>query len=75
MAPFKVLDKFDYRAFRINERVETLEVVVGRTGCYDAKGTTQSRLPLNAKLLVHVFAECVKRININSDGSYLIGYA
>jgi len=33
----KVLDKFDYRAFRINERVETLEVVVGRTGCYDAK--------------------------------------
>lgn len=75
----KVLDKFDYRAFRINERVETLEVVVGRTGCYDAQkhadGKTQSKLPVNAKLLVHVFGECVKRININSDGSYLIGYA
>jgi len=72
----KVLDKFDYRCFRLSERVSNLEVTFERTGVFDAayNQQEQSQIPKNAQMVVHVFGECLKRLTINNDGSYLVGY-
>ena len=72
----KLLDKFDYRCFRLSERVSNLEVTFERTGVFDATYPQNEQLliPMNARMVVHVFGECLKRLTINKDGSYLVGY-
>lgn len=64
----------DYRCFRVEERVDQMEYVFERTGCFDAAETTQTDLAINGQLVLHFFGEVPKRLQVNKDGTYLIAY-
>jgi hypothetical protein len=64
----------DYRCFRVGQRIEQMEYVFERTGCYDAAEASQTALTINSQLVLHYFGEIPKRLQVNSDGTYLIAY-
>ncbi|MGI9555996.1 MAG: hypothetical protein ACR2M9_03965 [Cyanophyceae cyanobacterium] len=65
----------DYRCFRVGQRIEQMEYVFERTGCFDAAAAgAQTTLPINSQLVLHYFGEVPKRLQVNSDGTYLIAY-
>jgi len=65
----------DYRCFRVGERVEQMEYIFERTGCFDAAAAgAQTTLPINSQLVLHYFGEVPKRLQVSSDGTYLISY-
>ena len=72
--PTDYLGSQDYRCFRVGQRIEQMEYVFERTGCYDAAAVSQTALPLNSQLVLHYFGETNKRLQVNSNGTYLISY-
>ena len=69
----------DYRSFRVGQRIAQMEYVFERTGCYDASVPrenvpNQTGIPINCQLVLHFFGEIQKRLQVNSNGTYLISY-
>lgn len=66
-----LMKNVDFRCFRLNEQVKTLEFEFERTGVFDA---SEENKAIAGQLVVHAFGEVNKRLQVNSDGTYLIGY-
>jgi hypothetical protein len=74
LVPAAVLGEQDYRAFRVGERVEQMELQFERTGVFDSASSPPQAHTSACSLTLNVFAEVVKVLSVQPDGSYLIAY-
>jgi hypothetical protein len=65
----------DYRAFRVGERVLQLDYQFSRLGVWDANVATSNGKSNNSQTTLHFFGEVPKRLQVNPNGTYIIGYA
>jgi hypothetical protein len=72
--PAAVLGEQDYRAFRVGQRVEQMELQFERTGVYDSTAVPATAHTSACSLTLNVFGEVLKVISVQPDGSYLIAY-
>ena len=73
--PRAILGEQDYRAFRVGQRIEQMELQFERTGVYHSTATSQTARKTNAQLTLNCFGEVVKQLQVQPDSSYLIAYA
>jgi hypothetical protein len=73
--PRATLGEQDYRAFRVGQRIEQMELQFERTGVYHSTATSQTERKQNAQLTLNCFGEVVKQIQVQPSGDYLIAYA
>ena len=74
-ATSNILGEQDYRCFRVAERVEQMEYQFSRQGVFTTDVATSNDEKINAQLVLHFFGEVPKKMSVNKDGSYIIGYA
>ena len=74
-AEIDMLSLQDYRCFRLGERVLQLDYQFSRLGVFDTDVATSNNLPNNNGLTLHFFGEVPKRLQVNKDMTYIIGYA
>jgi len=65
----------DYRAFRLGERVLQLDYQFSRLGVFNANVATSNGKSNNSQATLHFFGEVPKRLQVNPNGAYIIGYA
>jgi hypothetical protein len=65
----------DYRAFRVGERVLQLDYQFSRLGVFDTTVATSNGKSNNSQTTLHFFGEVPKRLQVNPNGTYIIGYA
>jgi len=65
----------DYRAFRVGERVLQLDYQFSRLGVWDASIAASNAKSNNSQATLHFFGEVPKRLQVNPNGTYIIGYA
>jgi len=62
--------QLDYDGVLIGDYINDLQIQIGRTGTH----TADIRKPNTAEIQVHCFAEIMKTLRLNKDGSYNISY-
>jgi len=65
----------DYRAFRVGERVLQLDYQFSRLGVWDTSIAASNAKSNNSQATLHFFGEVPKRLQVNPNGTYIIGYA
>ncbi len=65
----------DYRAFRVGERVLQLDYQFSRLGVFKTDVAASNLLSNNSQTTLHFFGEVPKRLQVNPNGTYIIGYA
>jgi hypothetical protein len=74
-AEIDMLANQDYRAFRVGERVLQLDYQFSRLGVFDTDETVSNAKSNNSATTLHFFGEVPKRLQVNPNGTYIIGYA
>lgn len=71
----EMLGNQDYRAFRVGERVLQLDYQFNRLGVFSAATVAANNLlPNNSQTTLHFFGEVPKRLQVNPNGTYIMGY-
>jgi len=65
----------DYRCFRAGERVLQLHYQFGRLGVFDTSVAQSNNDSNNSGTTLYFFGEVPKRLQVNPNGTYIIGYA
>lgn len=69
-----MLGNQDYRAFRVGERVLQLDYQFSRLGVYSTNDAVSNTLSNNSSTTLHFFGEVPKRLQVNPNGTYIMGY-
>lgn len=73
-AEINMLGNQDYRAFRVGERVLQLDYQFSRLGVFDTDVAVSNGKSNNSATTLHFFGEVPKRLQVNPNGTYIMGY-
>jgi len=68
------LGQQSYVGFLVREYIEQMELEIKRDGEFDDGAADQTLVRNNASFVVNTFGECPTTLEVQPDGTYLIGY-